>query len=365
MSNTLALDAGLVDNIYEASVLPEFWPHVIAALTSVVDGRDALLSSVRANSVRMISTSDRLSDTWRAVFERFPGASNPRTERLLAARHAGFLTDYDVFSEEEIEAHPLYREVLVPRGYGRGAATAIHFPDGDAVVINIERGAAAGRFSPTEISLLNGLRPHIARSAMISARLSFERAKTAVETLAGLGLAAAAVSRSGAPFLVNTEFESEQAIWTTRGGNRIALHDRRADGQLREALSAIDRTTAVRSLALVASGEAPPAVLHVVPIRRAAHDLFGHAAAILVLTKASAGSAPSTPLLQALFDLTPAEARIAAFIATGRTVDEIAREDAKSVETVRNQLKSVLAKAGCRRQADLARLLVQLVPGQY
>jgi DNA-binding CsgD family transcriptional regulator len=35
---------------------------------------------------------------------------------------------------------------------------------------------------------------------------------------------------------------------------------------------------------------------------------------------------------------------------------------AKGVETVRSQLKSVLAKTGCRRQADLARLLGQLVP---
>jgi DNA-binding CsgD family transcriptional regulator len=29
---------------------------------------------------------------------------------------------------------------------------------------------------------------------------------------------------------------------------------------------------------------------------------------------------------------------------------------------VRNQLKSVLAKTGCRRQVDLARLLAQLIP---
>ena len=54
-----------------------------------------------------------------------------------------------------------------------------------------------------------------------------------------------------------------------------------------------------------------------------------------------------------LFELSPVEAAIAARIAVA---------DGKSVETVRNQLKSVLDMTGCRRQADLARRLAQLIP---
>jgi DNA-binding CsgD family transcriptional regulator len=359
---SFAEDSGLVDEIYEASVLPEFWPRVIGSLVSAVDGQDALLSSVRANSVKIISTSERLSETWQDVFERFPGVSNPRTERLLARRHAGFLTDHDVFSEQEIEAHPLYRDVLVPNGYGRGTATAIYFPEGDAVIVNIERSVAAGRFGPAAVSRLDRLRPHLARAAMVSARLSFERARTAVETLAGLGLAACAVGQSGTVVVANGEFEQDAAIWITRGRDRIALHDRRADAQLRDAIQLISTEQGVRSLPIEARDGAPPPVLLVGRVRRAAHDLFAQAVAILVLSKGSDQPTTATPLLQALFDLTPTEAAIAARIAAGQTAEHIALADRKSADTVRGQLKSVLVKTGCRRQADLARLLAQLIP---
>ena len=69
---------------------------------------------------------------------------------------------------------------------------------------------------------------------------------------------------------------------------------------------------------------------------------------------------PAAEVLTALFDLTPAEARIARKIAEGRTVKEIADAGNLSVETVRGQLKTVLAKTGVDRQTDLALLLTGL-----
>lgn len=352
----------LIDRIYEASVLPELWTGVIAQIARSVDGEAALLSTVQMNTVRMVSTSADFTETWRLIFERFPGASNPRTQRLLAARHSGFVTDAHVFSAGEIEREPLYTEILIPRGYGSGAATAIHYPGGEAVVLNIERAAALGTFGEVAIARLDGLRAHLARSSLISMRLLFERARTAVETISALGLAACAVTEASVVLVANAEFEAEEGAWTSRSGERIALLDRRADGLLQEALGLIATERGVRSLPIAAREGSPPGVLHVVPIRRAAHDLFGRAAAILVLTKASNEPTRATALLQVLFDLTPTEAGITARIAAGQTVEQIARADGKSAATVRNQVKNVLGKTGCRRQTDLARLLAQLVP---
>lgn len=210
---------------------------------------------------------------------------------------------------------------------------------------------------------LNALRPHLARSSLISARLAFERARGAVETLSAIGLAACSVSKLGTVLHANTLFDAEGILWTTRGGNRIALLDRRVGRLLYDALAMIGTDGGVRSLALLGTASRRPAVLYVVPVRRAAHDLFAQAAAILVLTRGSDQPTRSTPLLQTLFDLTPTEAVIAARIAAGQTTDEIAHADGKSTDTVRNQLKTVLDKTGCRRQVDLARLLAQLTPG--
>jgi len=55
--------------------------------------------------------------------------------------------------------------------------------------------------------------------------------------------------------------------------------------------------------------------------------------------------------------LTPAEARIALGIARGDALAAIAKAHGISIATVRTQLKSVFAKTGTHRQAQLVALL--------
>ena len=75
------------------------------------------------------------------------------------------------------------------------------------------------------------------------------------------------------------------------------------------------------------------------------------------MTPVNRGVVPNAEVLSGLFDLTPAEARVAREIASGETINTIAQARTLSRETVRNQLKGVLAKTGLSRQSDLAALL--------
>lgn len=351
---------GLADRIYEASVLPEFWPDVLRDFAQVAESLEAVMVATNGDSFRWIGSSAQAEHLAEEHY-RYAGARK-RSGRLLAAQRAGFMTDRDVFSEAEILGEPLFAEYLIPSGYGRGIATAIQVPTGDTIIFHGEGNFRDGPYGAEVVQRLDELRPHLARSALISARLAFERARTAVETLSGIGLAACAISQGGTVLVANRDFDAELSFWTTRGAERIALLDRRADRQLYDALGTIAGGDGVRSLPLVAAPGSAPGVLHVVPIRRAAHDLFTRAAAILVLTKASERPTQAISLLQALFDLSATEADIAARISAGRSAEHIALADAKSIDTVRNQLKSVLQKTGCRRQVDLVRLLTQLIP---
>jgi DNA-binding CsgD family transcriptional regulator len=69
---------------------------------------------------------------------------------------------------------------------------------------------------------------------------------------------------------------------------------------------------------------------------------------------------PPLELLRDLFGLTPTECRVALAIAQGRAPRELADELAMSLSTARVHLHRVLAKTECHRQADLARLILQL-----
>lgn len=351
---------GLIDRIYEASVLPEFWPSVLRDFVALARSREAVLVSASGGNFRWIGSSPAAEQLAQDHYALEGGAE--RSRRLIALRHSGFARDRDAFTDEEVRGLPVFADYLIPRGYGSGVATAIQMPTGDTIIIHAEGDYRLGPVEDEVVKRLDGLRPHLARSTLVSARLAFERARTAVETLSGLGLAACAVAQSGAVLVANHDFDEEARLWTTRGKDRIGLLDRRADRQLYTALAAIGTEFGVRSVPMTAPAGGWPAVLHIVPVRRAAHDLFTNASAILVLTRASNTATQSTPLLQALFDLSPIEASIAARIAAGQTAERIALGDGKSVDTVRNQLKRVLEKTGCRRQVDLARLLAQLAP---
>jgi DNA-binding CsgD family transcriptional regulator len=67
--------------------------------------------------------------------------------------------------------------------------------------------------------------------------------------------------------------------------------------------------------------------------------------------------APSSEILNGLFDLSPAEARTARGLVEGKSIDEVALANGLSRETIRTQLKSVLSKTGMRRQSELVGLL--------
>jgi DNA-binding CsgD family transcriptional regulator len=69
----------------------------------------------------------------------------------------------------------------------------------------------------------------------------------------------------------------------------------------------------------------------------------------------------ATATLQALFRLTPTEARIAQGLADGKTIAEIAATHRATLQTVRTQLKSIFAKTGTNRQAQCVAVILRSV----
>jgi len=192
--------------------------------------------------------------------------------------------------------------------------------------------------------------------------LGIRQARAAVEALAVVGLAAAVLSSAGVVVSANTPFHSllPGTIRLVRGRPRVA--DPAAccliDTTLAQ-FTSLDSNAAL-SLPLRAARGKLPAMLHLLPIPADSADLFTGLGAILIVTQPQPRPPVSLELLKGLFDLSPAEGRIAQGIAARMTVEAIADRSRVSRETVRSQLKSVLAKTGTKRQLDLALLLHDL-----
>jgi DNA-binding CsgD family transcriptional regulator len=157
---------------------------------------------------------------------------------------------------------------------------------------------------------------------------------------------------------------TDHVQWHARG--RIALADARANGLLWTSLEALESSSdsAVRSFPLRGGDDRAAMVAHVIPIRRSAHDIFARSYALLVVTPVTSPRAPTVELLRSLFDFTPSEARVARGLALGESPDEIAATGGVAISTVRSQLRMVLEKTGCTRQAEVVALLAKVILDQ-
>jgi DNA-binding CsgD family transcriptional regulator len=353
------LESQLVDRIYECCFVPELWPAVLGELATIADARAGFLFLSNADIHHFACSSEVGTAAIKPLVTSGWVARSERFARLIAARNFGFFPDTDMYTEEEKHSDPFYRDIMFPRGLGHGVGLSIPLPTGDRFSIGLEREYSRGPAGPVTIQKLDLLRPHVARSALMAARLQLERAQAAADALARVRLPGLVLNERGKVLAANHLIEALDGHIQWKAQDRVSLRDRAADQLLRDAIATIDITDGpnVRSFPARGRGADAMMVAHVIPIRLSARDIFIRCAALLVLTPVTLPRAPAADLVQSLFDLTPAEARVAHRLASGKTVDDIALDSGISSNTVRSQIRGVLEKTGCTRQTDVVALL--------
>ena len=360
------MQTDLIDRIYECSVIPEQWPDLLEQLAHETDAHGGMLFSARKQlnwtaSERVYDAFDTyVKDGW---FEKCP-----RRICMVEKSQPTFFVEQDFWSKEELAQNPFYRDFFLPRGLGWSAGTLLQMPTGDNIVFSIEREYESGPIERGHVDRLNELRPHLLRSAFISARLGLQRAQGANETLDNLGIPAVILDSNGGFVEANERAGALNDVLQIRTkGQRVGFGDSRANECLQRALakmpdlsSADDLSFPVRDADGIAN-----MVGHVMPVRLAAHDIFANSFALLYLTPLDGMRAPSKQLMRSLFDLTAAETRVAGELFKGRTLQEIASDGGVSITTVRTQMRAILEKTGCGRQAELVALLSNVALGSH
>lgn len=220
-----------------------------------------------------------------------------------------------------------------------------------------------GAFSEPDLDLLRALGPHIRRAVSINRLLDYHaiRAATFEAVLESVGSVVVLVDRALRVIHVNRAgreaLEMRAPLFVRQGVLQLA--DRRAAMRLAEAVEAVEQRAGglEQRIAIplrTTGGEA--FVIHVLPIQPRQLGTLVPPSAVAALFLASAAS-PAPPPIAAfaeLYDLTPAEARIAELIAEGLAPAEIAGRIGAAPATVRTHLLRVFQKSGVSRQGDLA-----------
>ncbi|MEP6567627.1 MAG: helix-turn-helix transcriptional regulator, partial [Mesorhizobium sp.] len=177
-------------------------------------------------------------------------------------------------SPEEIRDDPV-RIRLRALGMGAQAGTVIPMPSGEMAMFIFERGVEEGAHPRESLALLNRMRPDMARACLAAARLGLEQARGTVEALAMIGLPAAVLTANGRVRVTNALFDREKTLFISTAFGGVALSNADSNRLFELALKAkaSDGGQVLRSIP-VRFATAPSVVVHVLPLKRDAHDLF-------------------------------------------------------------------------------------------
>lgn len=358
----------LVDQVYEAAFIPEYWPKVLDGLAQSSGSVSGALLVIDPDLPPLWSATENVADLVGAFAATPAWYANSRLKRMLVKDHGGFMRLTDFSTLDQLRADHCNAFLSLADLAGQ-AATVVPMPTGETVLFTLERTVGMENYSIEDLQVLDGVRPHLARASLIASRLKLQQAQSTVAGLSALGLAAAIVSERGRVIAVNDIFESQADFLKPGAHGQLRVTDRRVDALIRAAFAEQSEMgrRALRSIPVPAEdGQRAPAVIHLVPLLRDARDVFDLGATLVVLTGLSGDAqVPDDAILRGLFDLTAAEAAVAAALARGMELKDIAAERGIGITTVRTHLAQVFHKTGTGHQAQLVALLKGVNSGVF
>ncbi|WP_378942153.1 helix-turn-helix transcriptional regulator [Mesorhizobium sp. ANAO-SY3R2] len=354
-----------MDQIYEAALVPERWADVLTGLGRMFGAPAVSLLAfddtrpIGHSETPLVEAANELfcsSDLWK---------QSRRLQYSFEKPTTGFVIAQDYYPPGFLDADAgfhLRRDL----GLESQAGTVVAMPGGEVVVFVLERPRSDAPFSADDIHQLNQFYPHLARSGLLAARLGLQRAATTVQALEVVGLPAAVLNATGRVLASNSLLDQVQPLFVAKAFGKIALADEGPNALFQQAIEAI-RSSAepvVRSIPVGPRDRTMPTVVHVIPLKRAAHDVFGADVLVIATEVTASRMVPSPALLTGLFDLEPAEAKLAAALAQGKSLKDAAMERGIRYNSARTYLTRILRKTGTRQQSELVALLKSVEAAQ-
>jgi DNA-binding CsgD family transcriptional regulator len=360
----------VLSGIYEAALLPDFWPDALRRLVDTVGATGALAQMVGADGYSVLASTgyeaaahDLLHGGWHL--------RNTRMRRGLALTRTGrrgFITEYMMYAAEELRRDPFEQEYAARHDMEHEAGLVLATHAGSSFVVNTPRSARRGAYSDTELELMNRLVAGLPAACSFALRLKLAAAGEMLDVLGARGEALALLTASGRILHMTEPFERLAASRSLNRNGYVHAPDPADDRELESLVRRVGSWLADPGMqidpVLITRQPGAPLVVRCLPIVGAARDFLGLARIVMVLDEIVLPRATADAgLLGRAFALTPAEARLAARLGSGDSLREAADAERIAFETARTRLKAVFAKTGTNRQTELALLVARISGG--
>jgi DNA-binding CsgD family transcriptional regulator len=274
--------------------------------------------------------------------------------------------------EHELLRTKFYTEWLQPQRLHHRLCAVLSREEATAVFLEVMRPREWAAFDQDDIKRCRLLLPHLQRALRMYRRmaaLEIER-DVAFRALDQLPWGVMFVDKHRNRLATNRHAQEILVAGdglTARGNTlRAELPDEtaRLERLLSNVLDRNGQEGASGTLSITRASGAPPLNLVVVPlhIKTEAFGEQGPVAAIFITDPDPPLDSSNQQQLRELYSLTAVEARLAAWLLQGKSIDEAAAAMGITVNTARAYLKRVYHKTGVRRQPELMRLLLLGLP---
>ena len=378
MTEQIVFDRVLV-SLHEAMLDDVHWPataaHIVEACGAV--GNELVVAEGPGGDVDILLAwfyhgARRREDLEREYFQ-FYHEHDERLPRLRQLPDGQIVHVTTLYEEAELQTSRTYNEMLRRTGTRNALNVRLDGPYGSRIVWAIGDPIGGGAWQPDQIAMVERLLPHIRQYVQIrQALVGAEALGTSLtELLDNTRIGVIYLDRRGRIADVNDralEFIGRNNGLLDRDGYlraRRPTDDAVLQTLLAEALPSFGRGVSGGSMTIRRSPGRRRLVVHISPVtpRQAEFSAQRIAALALIIEP---GSHPQIDAghVASVLGLTPAESRVAVWLAEGRTVREIATETRRQESSVRWLIKQVYNKQGISRQADLVRLVLSLAGSQ-
>lgn len=272
----------------------------------------------------------------------------------------------DFLEERQFTRSEFYCDFFQPRNIHYALGSLVQIREREQIFIGLNKSLQSGGFGGEDIALLKSVLPIFKRTIELGRhveRLDQERRlKNGLVETVPFGVLLVSPERDIRFMNRAAQRMAEAQDGLVAKANKLRLADAAAD----LALGKLLRVAAAPAGQLPSGGllEAPRAsgrhsyCLSVIPGVDAAAESGREGPCVTVLVSdPQAGRTLSPEALIKLFHLTPAEARLAVELASGRTLAEICEQFGICRATATTQLGSIFRKTDVRRQSELVALL--------
>jgi DNA-binding CsgD family transcriptional regulator/PAS domain-containing protein len=365
----------VIGDIYQAAYEPAAWPGAVEALRGVFHGSKACLVRVGPNR----QPADLIAPNGDPVFQRryleeFTQRPNVLETAVAGVPVGAVYHDHALVGRDRLRASRLWNDWMAPQDMYGGLACKVLASGSSSWFLDIQRGRRQEAFEAADRELFEFVAPHIRRAVEIARQFQVNQALSFAFSHLPFGI----VVVDGSQRIV-TANEAAEAILAGPGGalrNKggcLVAADARAAARLERLI--VGACSFHEGLAPGLGGDFQIAAplcnersaslaISVGPLLRGRRQTAPVEPCAVVVIREMTFELPVgfAEHIGGLFALTLREADVAAALAAGLSLKDVARKAGIKISTARTHLEHIFLKTGTRQQSQLVALLKSAQP---